>query len=269
MTATAASSPALAGGRNRRRRAYNTLALLLALGLMGVVYSAFAPRSSAGTQVSQAQMASEGRAIYLQGCSTCHGIQAQGTQIAPSLIGVGGAATYFQVSTGRMPLAAQGAQADGNSNGKQVLYGQGDTLRLSAYIQTFGGPDVPKVDLQSADLALGGELFRTNCASCHNFAGSGGALTYGKYAPNLHNIGATGIASAMLSGPENMPVFSNTQLDKAERDSIAKYVLAVTKAPGQGGNTLSKSGPVAEGLVAWVAGIGLLLGFTLWIGNKA
>lgn len=266
-----ADSPAvhrpLRGRRTGRRRWANGLALLLALGLIGVVYSAFAPRSDAGEQVSQAQLAEEGRAIYLQGCSTCHGVQAQGSDIAPSLIGVGGAATYFQVSTGRMPLSAQGPQADSYPN-KRVLYNQPDVLRLAAYIQTFGGPDVPRVDLESADLQLGGELFRTNCASCHNFAGNGGALTYGKYAPNLGSIDAVGISAAMLSGPENMPSFTN-QFDKAERDSITRYVLAVTSSPGQGGNPLSKSGPVAEGLVAWVAGIGLLLAFTLWIGNKA
>lgn len=267
MTVTAASRPTRA--RRVRRRTANALAMLLALGLIGVVYSAFAPHSDAAGQVSQTELATQGRAIYLQGCSTCHGVQAQGSSIAPSLIGVGGAATYFQVITGRMPLAMQGPQAEGESGGRPALYNTADTLRLAAYIQTFGGPDVPKVDLNDADLALGGELFRTNCASCHNFAGQGGALTYGKYAPNLGHIDATGIASAMVSGPENMPVFATTTLDKAERDSIAKYVLTVTKAPGRGGNPLSKVGPVAEGLVAWVAGIGLLLVFTLWIGNKA
>ena len=34
-----------------------------------------------------------------------------------------------------------------------------------------------------AEIAQGGELFRLNCASCHNFTGQGGALSQGKYAP--------------------------------------------------------------------------------------
>jgi len=43
-----------------------------------------------------------------------------------------------------------------------------------------GGPAIPSPEMVStngANTALGSELFSTNCAQCHGFAGAGGALT--------------------------------------------------------------------------------------------
>ena len=65
--------------------------------------------------------------------------------------------------------------------------------QLAAYVASRGpGPGIPDERwLQGdGDAAIGGELFRINCAMCHNVAGAGGALTEGKYAPALGGVEA-------------------------------------------------------------------------------
>ena len=119
----------------------------------------------------------------MQDCSSCHGLDAQGTNTGPSLIGVGSAAVYFQVSTGRMPLKEVEAEAPR----KPPVLNEVQTRAVAAYIQSLGGgPTIPspaQVSTVGADVGLGQELFTENCSQCHNFVGAGGALTYGKYAP--------------------------------------------------------------------------------------
>ena len=68
------------------------------------------------------------------------------------------------------------------------------------------------VGLSEEDLARGGELFRTNCSACHNFEGAGGALPDGKYAPPLMGVSNKHLYEAMLTGPQQMPVFSDEVL---------------------------------------------------------
>ena len=254
-------------GRLSRLSPY--VVVLLGLALVGGLYTAFlAPESSAqdaaGTDQSLAVKA--GRDLYLQGCSTCHGLNLQGGAGGPNLIGVGEAAVVFQVESGRMPLANGSIQAPR----KKPQYSVAEVDQLAAYIQANGGgPTLPDGDLTDGDLQEGGELFRTNCASCHNFAGSGGALTYGKYAPRLEPASARVIYTAMQHGPESMPRFADGQLSVEEKKAITYYVRYITRAAQPGGSDLGKFGPVPEGLVAWLVGITVLVVATLWIGNRA
>jgi ubiquinol-cytochrome c reductase cytochrome c subunit len=260
------SSPS---GPSRHQRLSGYTVVLLALALLGTLYTTFAaPESKAadesGTEQSMAVKA--GRELYLQGCSTCHGLNLQGGAGGPSLIGVGESAVIFQVETGRMPLYAGTVQAPR----KDSKYTIPEIDQLAAYIGSVGGgPSLPKGALNDGQLQMGGELFRTNCASCHNFAGAGGALTYGKYAPDLGPSSARVIYTAMQSGPESMPRFTDNQLTPDEKKAITNYVEFVTKSPQPGGNDLGRYGPVSEGLVIWLVGIGLLVGITLWIGARA
>ena len=253
----------------RMRRLSGPVAVLLALGVLGALYTAFAaPRSAAQNTPAGAQSLAikEGRELYLQGCSTCHGLNLSGGSGGPSLIGVGGAAVVFQVESGRMPLAAGNVQAPR----KKVAYTLDQIDQMAAYIQANGGgPSVPEGNLEDGELALGGELFRTNCSSCHNAAGAGGALTYGKYAPSLTPSSARVVYTAMQHGPESMPRFSDNQLSPADKRAITRYVTYITKADDPGGNALGRFGPLTEGLVVWLVGIGALVGTTLWIGNRA
>jgi ubiquinol-cytochrome c reductase cytochrome c subunit len=243
--------------------------ILLALALLGMLYTAFAaPRSNAQDNPAgqQSMDVKAGRELFLQGCSTCHGLGLQGGAGGPSLIGVGESAVVFQVESGRMPLYAGTIQAPR----KKPKYTIDQIDQLAAFVGSQGGgPKLPAGKLDDGNLQLGGELFRTNCASCHNFAGSGGALTYGKYAPALTEASARVIYSAMQSGPENMPRFSDNQLTEPEKKAVTRYVEFITKAPQPGGADLGRYGPVPEGLVIWLVGITLLVGVTLWIGARA
>lgn len=265
---TGTSSVHTSPGRVARLTPY--VVVLLGLALVGGLYTAFlAPRSSAAdapTAGAQSMAVKAGRDLYLQGCSTCHGLDLQGGAGGPALRGVGQSAVVFQVESGRMPLAKAGPEADR----KKPQYSVAEVDQLAAYIQANGGgPTLPSGSLTDGDLQQGGQLFRTNCSSCHNFAGAGGALTYGKYAPRLAPASARVIYAAMQSGPEQMPRFSDGQLSVSEKKAITYYVRYITRAAQPGGSDLGKFGPVPEGLVIWLVGIGALVVATLWIGNRA
>jgi ubiquinol-cytochrome c reductase cytochrome c subunit len=173
---------------------------------------------------------------------------------------------YFQVHTGRMPLVRQEADAAD----KPAVFSDEQIDQLMAYVQANGGgPTLPSGDLRDGDLAEGGELFRLNCASCHNFVGKGGALSSGKAAPSLNDADDTTIYTAMLTGPENMPVFGDNQLTPEEKRSIINYVQTIGDQADPGGAGIGRIGPVGEGLVIWVVGIGALLFGIFWMGSKA
>jgi ubiquinol-cytochrome c reductase cytochrome c subunit len=251
-----------------RRRLGNVAGLLAALVLTGAVYSFFSPASAAPADTSSASAAEQaGRTLYEHSCITCHGSNLQGVEHrGPSLIGVGEAAVYFQVHTGRMPLVRQ--EADAAS--KPPVFSDEQIDQLMAYVQANGGgPTLPSGDLRAGDVAEGGELFRLNCASCHNFVGEGGALSSGKAAPSLQDADDMTIYTAMLSGPENMPVFGDNQLTSAEKRSIINYVQTIKEQADPGGAGIGRIGPVGEGLVIWVVGIGALMFGIFWMGSKA
>ncbi len=254
---------------NPRRGRSGLPALLLLLAAIGIGYAVAAPGGRAQAPAQSPTAVQEGRDLFLTSCASCHGLQAQGGSQAPSLIGVGGAAVDFQVGTGRMPLAQQGAQA----KRKPPRFSQAQIDRLAAYIQSLGGgPAVPserELDLSDAKVSEGSGIFRANCASCHNFAGEGGALTHGKYAPNLTLATDQQIYEAMLTGPESMPPFGNQQISPDEKRSVIKFIRALDTEANPGGHGLGRLGPVPEGLVAFLIGLGALVVMTLWIGARA
>jgi ubiquinol-cytochrome c reductase cytochrome c subunit len=260
-----------------RRRVTGALALALALGSVGVAYATVAAAATPKAQTAAAAGAPsndpveirKGRQLFETGCITCHGQNLQGVlNKGPSLVGVGEAAAYFQVSTGRMPVAAQGAQIER----KKPRYDEAATLQIAAYVQSVGGgPQLPTGNLRGDDsnLAEGGELFRLNCASCHNFAGRGGALSAGKYAPPLTESSDLDMWTAMLSGPQNMPVFSDNQLTTEQKQAVTNYVQTLKAERDPGGSSIGRLGPVPEGLVIWIVGIGAIMLMILWIGAKS
>ncbi len=267
MTTTPTAARPTKGARVRKK-ANGYAVVLLALTLLGTIYTALASANSPQqTQPSAQSMAiKEGRELYLTGCSTCHGLNLAGGAGGPSLIGVGASAVIFQVESGRMPLVAGTQQAPR----KPSKYTIAEIDQLAAYIQANGGgPTLPPGDLSDGELALGFELFRTNCASCHNFAGSGGALTYGKYAPDLKPASERVIYTAMQTGPESMPRYADTQITPEEKKAIVRYVDYITSSEDPGGASLGRYGPISEGLVAWLVGITALVAVSLWIGARA
>ena len=253
----------------RRRRAAPALLVALGLLLTGLAYSAVSPGRAAAAEAG-AQDVAAGQALFLANCSTCHGKDATGRPgIGPSLIGVGAAAVDFQVGTGRMPLRATGPQAPKGT----VVFTPEQTRQLAAYVASLApGPAIPDattVDPALGDPSRGSAIFRTNCAMCHNFAGKGGALTQGKYAPDLSGTSPTHLYEAMVTGPQSMPVFTDQALDPQSKRDVIAYLSAIRQAPDPGGLSLGSLGPVSEGLIAWVVGLPLLIGCAVWLGAKA
>jgi ubiquinol-cytochrome c reductase cytochrome c subunit len=254
----------------RRRPAAGYAALLLGLVFVGLLYGALT-RTGGGAQAeptSASQDIATGQALFEATCSSCHGLDAQGTSQAPSLIGAGAAAVDFQMSTGRMPAKEVGAE---NGRGP-VTFTQQQIYEIADYVASLGGgpaiPDAQQVSTTGANTALGSQLFMANCAQCHGFAGDGGALTYGKFAPALTQSTPTQIYTAMLTGPEAMPVFSDGALSpQAKRDIIA-YVVKTRTEPNPGGLSLGRIGPVTEGLVIFLGGMGVLVLIAMWITAK-
>jgi len=244
---------------------------VLALLGIGTTFSvAGAATGAPMTAAERTALIEEGKQIFLKGCSSCHGLNAEGAAIAPSLIGVGAASVDFQVATGRMPMADMSAQA----MRKTPVYDEKEVEALAAYVASLApGPGIPGDELlnyeRDGSVAEGGELFRTNCAMCHNFAGQGGALTQGKYAPTVMGVTPRHIYEAMITGPQSMPVFSDKTLTPEEKLSVIKWIKSVEVEPQLGGVALGRVGPVTEGLLVWTLGLGMLIGVAVWLAMKA
>jgi ubiquinol-cytochrome c reductase cytochrome c subunit len=253
----------------RRRPVAGYAALLLGLVVVGLLYGAFTRQGGAAQASAPPQQGiAAGKALFDANCSSCHGLDAQGTDQAPSLIGAGAAAVYFQMSTGRMPAKEVGAE----NERKPTLFTAAAIYSIANYVASLGGgPPIPtaeQVSTEGADTALGSQLFSANCAQCHGFAGAGGALTYGKDAPPLTQATPTQIYTAMLTGPEAMPVFSDGAVSpQAKRDIIA-FITQTRTEPNPGGFSLGRTGPISEGLVLFIGGMGFLVIIALWITAK-
>lgn len=251
--------------RSLSRRLSAAGVLVAALISTGAAYAAFASASSASD--SPAADVAAGQQIYQTTCITCHGANLQGVpDRGPSLIAVGGASVYFQVSTGRMPATGQGA----TEGRKQSRFTEQQVQQLAAYVQSIGGgPAVPTGNLRDTDIAAGGDLFRTNCASCHGTTFKGAPLSAGKSAPGLGESTDAQIYTAMLTGPESMPVFSDNELTPTQKRQIIAYVQTLKASKDPGGSGIDRIGPVSEAIVIWVAGVGAVMIAILWIGAKS
>ena len=255
----------------RRHKAVAPILLIIALLGIGTSFNvATATIKEATSTFDRSAAIEEGKQIFLRGCASCHGINAEGSAIAPSLIGVGAASVDFQVGTGRMPMADMSTQAVR----KKPVYSEIETGALAAYVASLApGPAIPTDSLlnyqRDGSTAEGGELFRNNCAMCHNFAGQGGALTQGKYAPTLMGIKPKHIYESLITGPQSMPVFSDKTITPAEKLSLIKWIKSVENEPNLGGATMGRTGPVTEGLLSWVLGLGLLIAVAVWLTTKA
>lgn len=278
------------GAARRRRKLRKALAGAFALivGLTGTGFLANALTSDPNTATAQQDetaLVQQGKEIYEVACITCHGANLQGQKgRGPSLIGVGEGSVYFQVHSGRMPMLRNEAQA----KRKAPRYSEQQTLALAAYVNANGGgPGIVRNEdgsiamdslrgksttngeINPADVARGSDLFRLNCASCHNFTGRGGALSSGKFAPTLDHANEQEIYQAMLTGPQNMPKFSDRQLTADEKKDIIAFVKNAKETPNPGGYGLGGLGPVSEGMLMWFGGIIVMIAFAMWIGTRS
>ena len=265
---------------SRRRHPLAGMAVIaFALMVFGVGYALVSPSAQAAGSgsVYSAQLVAQGKNLFENNCSTCHGVSGQGQQdnsggvLGPSLVGVGAASVDFQVRTGRMPAANAGAQIEKH----QVVFTQAESNAMAAYVASLGpGPAIPTQQQYSLDhptnneIGTGGELFRYNCSQCHGAAAGGGALANGAYAPRIA-VSSKYIYEAMLSGPQQMPVFSDSTLAPKDKRLLIAYINNLRDQPNAGGIGFGRVGTVTEGLVAWVVGIGALMVVILWIGAKS
>jgi ubiquinol-cytochrome c reductase cytochrome c subunit len=260
----------------RRSPLAGLVVLLLALVVTGSLFALLSPADASSSGADAATVA-KGRQLFLVGCSSCHGDNGEGvvtqdhTNYGPPLVGVGAAAVDFQVGTGRMPLARPGAQAEE----KEPRYTPKEISELAAFVASLGpGPAIPtkqQYDISQAtneNVVRGGQFFLTNCTACHNFAGAGGALPEGKYAPRLAGVTPKHIYEAMLTGPQQMPVFDDQVMTPQDKRDIISYLKRIQNQPSYGGNALGSLGPVSEGLWAWLVGIGSCVGVAIWIASK-
>jgi len=236
-----------------RRRHPAAIAILLLLGLVvvGGAYSLLAPKPAQAAVLAADDVAA-GRALFLANCATCHGQNAQGTQAGPSLVGVGAASVDFQVGTGRMPLAGPAVQAQRQD---EIKYSQEQIAAMAAYVASLGpGPAIPTDEQASPE---GGDVAK------------GGALTRGKYAPTLMGVAGRDIYEAMLTGPQSMPVFNDTNISPENKKDIIAFVNTATTQANQGGMNLGNLGPVSEGMFIWIFGLGIMVALAVWLGSKA
>ncbi len=253
----------------RRRPAAGYAAIAGGLVAFGVLYATLTGGGASASAPAQNQtQIAQGHSLFIANCSSCHGLEAQGSSVAPSLIGAGAAAVDFQVSTGRMPAKELGAE----NERKPSQFTPAQIYDMAAWVASLGGgpaiPTAAQVSAAGANTALGQQLFSANCSQCHGFAGAGGALTYGKNAPPLTASTPTQIYEAMLTGPEAMPVFGDGTITPAEKKDIIAYVVNTRTEANPGGFSLGRTGTVTEGLVGWLGGLGFLVLIALWLTTK-
>jgi ubiquinol-cytochrome c reductase cytochrome c subunit len=209
-----------------------------------------------------------GHKLFEEYCSSCHLSTAQGSAAAPSLRGVGPATVDFWVTTGRMP-AATPLQVQANEKPPRLTDKEAEEVAAWINSLTPSAPYIPQVNLEGANLREGATLFALNCAACHTITGAGDALAYSTYAPSLHVATAQQVAEAVRTGPGNMPRFTGNLSDAQVRDVVAYVTEKIEHPTNSGGFGLGGVGPVTEGFVALLFGVGgiMLIGF--WIGDRA
>lgn len=245
------------------RRPAAGLVLVVALSGLGGLHAALAQDS--GEQPALADdpvLVAEGRDLFVVGCSSCHGVEGEGTDNGPRIVDAGEAAADFQLRTGRMPAA----DVEGQQPTKPVAYSDDEIRALVAYVGSLGdGPLIPDVDASRGDLARGGELYRANCAACHNAAGIGGALSYGSEAPSVLHVHPTQVGEAMRTGPGQMPTFGPDTFTPQDLDDIARHIEELSDPSHRGGLSLGGAGPVTEGFVAVLFALGGIVLALRWI----
>jgi ubiquinol-cytochrome c reductase cytochrome c subunit len=214
---------------------------------------------------SSPSLEAQGSNLYQEHCSSCHGLSLTGVPgVAPSLRDVGPGPVDFYLSTGRMPL-----QSPRDEPMRQTpMFTRPQIAALIAYISKFGGPAAPTADPSKGNLALGLHEFTLHCAGCHQMVARGGMFA-GAWVPDLEQATAQQVAEAVRMGPYLMPHFDAEQIDQHQLDSIARYVLWTHHPADNGGWSIYNIGPIPEGLVAWLMGLGALLIVARLIGERS
>ncbi|MGI8939850.1 MAG: cytochrome bc1 complex diheme cytochrome c subunit [Iamia sp.] len=271
----APSDPAAPHRATRRRRLIPVLGCLMgAAVVLGLSTGSDAVASEGiATQAepTEDQLLARGQNLYDTSCVSCHGVDGAGLDApngdlrGPSIQQAGEAGAYFQLTTGRMPLADPSRPPEA----KEPAFSPDEIDALVAYVATLGeGPALPDIDLSGADRPTGGVLYREKCQACHSATGAGGALSYGRAAPSLSTVTPLQIGGAVRSGPGQMPRFGDDIISEQELDDIADYVIYLQEPDDAGGLSLGRLGPIPEGMMAWIGGLGTLLVALTFMGHR-
>jgi ubiquinol-cytochrome c reductase cytochrome c subunit len=217
-----------------------------------------------------------GQALFLENCASCHGTQANGVPASssgtvgayPDLVGLGPATIDFWIDSGRMPAKDVAAV---EAPRRQPALTPAQAEAVAAWVNSLSPsyPGIPTPHLSRANEADGAALFALNCAACHTIEGDGDALAYSTFAPSLRHIPAYQVVEAIRTGPANMPRFTGNLSDQ-QVDDIVKYVTTEIQHPqNPGGFGLGGFGPVAEGFVGLLLGVGFLVLICYWIGDRS
>ena len=253
-------------------------ALLLVLVLAGACSYNPTHRFAEFPDVDAAPGVERGELLYKRDCAWCHAPDGSGTQRAPDILAdpQGGASVAFMLSTGRMPLD----YPDEEVRRRDPVYDSDEIDDVVAYVETLGpsGPSAREIDLDDGDIALGQQLYNQDCAACHSTTAIGGALPAidsgdlpssrvarpANVIPGLAEASPEEIVEAIETGPGPMPVFD---FDDTEDVSIARYVTYLQSPDNRGGAPIGGIGPVAEGAVGWILGLGIMMLVCRWIGT--
>jgi ubiquinol-cytochrome c reductase cytochrome c subunit len=182
------------------------------------------------------------------------------------------------LTTGRMPIE----HPEQRVSRRPTAYTTEQVEAIVDFTRTFdgSGPEIPDIELEG-DLTHGLTLYQENCAACHSTTGIGGALTPSRQrdrgdvtaasslvAPGLGSSTPIEIAEATRTGPGTMPVFAEETIGDADLSAIVRYVMYLQDPDDSGGAPVGRVGPVVEGAIGWIVGLGLLLLFIRWIGTK-
>jgi ubiquinol-cytochrome c reductase cytochrome c subunit len=210
----------------------------------------------AAGQEPAAATAPDGAAIFSQRCSECHGDKGQGIA---SAVTIAGPSLQAEHELGKVLVAVESGPSHMPAFSRILTAEQ--IRAVSRYVTT----DIAVIPLMEGDIGEGGKIFRTNCAACHRTAVHGGVLAFsGRNAPQLTDKSRALIAGAIRWGPGTMPVFPPSVLSDQQLASTVDYVRFVQHPPNPGGVSLKEIGPVAEGGLAALATLFIIV-ITGWI----
>jgi ubiquinol-cytochrome c reductase cytochrome c subunit len=258
---------------------------VLALLLTPATGAATAPGAARAAAVTAQQqpedleaLEARGRVLYQTACASCHGPDPAGPSYypqVPSLKDTGGAAAVnWAVRTGRMPWKDNKGPAIERG---EPRFNDEDIRALAVYVGTrVGDAQIPDVDPARGDLQRGRDLYGQACAACHGMNGAGAALGGENIAVSLQDVEPLDVAEAIKIGPGQMPVGGGladyefgTASSRQDVDDIAAYVESLRTEPyNRGGAPIGGKGPVPEGFVAWVIGLGVLVVAARWIAGR-
>jgi ubiquinol-cytochrome c reductase cytochrome c subunit len=228
------------------------------------VFAIVAATAVAGS--ASPQTLPNGQQVYAQRCSSCHALSLGGTADGPSLHGVSAAYTDFMLRTGRMPAAVP----TGQPLHQRALLDDAQIRAVVAYVTYAGGGDPALPAVRTGNPIRGRTLFVQNCQACHGVSGRGASVGFAEVAPSLLVATPEEIAEAIRVGPGVMPRFGRDVIHDAGVNDVVAYVGLLRDRDsrmGAGGLQLGQIGPVAEGFVGWVFGLGVLMLLCRWIGT--